>query len=442
MSEVNTLALILLDLSHQLQDNITFVVWLLPVVLMYELPLMILVVTGILRFYYLEHVLIPKRSLYRPDISCIITCYAEGEAVKETIRSLAEQTYEGHIEIIAVVDGAVQNQATYIAALASKQFCNASNRSLIVLPKWQRGGRVSTLNAGLDRAQGELVINADADTSFDNDMVCRVVPYFEDPNVPALGGALRVRNTHQSIWTRMQSIEYLISMQGGKTGLAQWNLLNNISGAFGVFRRSFLVHIGGWDTHTAEDLDLTIRIKQYFSRHPNWRIPFATLAIGHTDAPSDLKTLFWQRMRWDGDLLFLYFRKHWPAFTPRLLGVGTFIFTLVYGFLQNVLMPFIIVIYSATLAFSFPWQFILSITIIIYLLYLCFLIFSYGIVLTAISERPKADLALAKWLPLYPLYAIFMRLICLFALLNEIFRRSHEESSMAPWWVMKRGKKF
>ncbi len=40
-------------------------------------------------------------------------------------------------------------------------------------------------------------------------------------------------------------------------------LLNNISGAFGGFRRSVLKQVGGWNTHTAEDLDLTIRLKQY-----------------------------------------------------------------------------------------------------------------------------------------------------------------------------------
>jgi cellulose synthase/poly-beta-1,6-N-acetylglucosamine synthase-like glycosyltransferase len=286
------------------------------------------------------------------------------------------------------------------------------------------------------------VLNADADTSFDNDMLSQVIPYFEDPDVPALGGALRVRNANQSLLTRMQAIEYLISMQGGKTGLAQWNLLNNISGAFGVFRREFLIQIGGWDTHTAEDLDLTVRIKQYFRRFPNWRIPFATLAIGHTDAPASLHDLVLQRLRWDGDLLFLYFRKHWPAFSPKLLGTGTFIYTLLYGFLQNILMPLVIAIYTASIFIQFPWQFTLTVYIAIYGLYLVTIVFLYLLVILAISERPVADLKLAPWLLLYPLYALFMRFVCLFALINEVVRRSHEESSMAPWWVLKRGRKF
>jgi len=442
MSDLNTLAYILLGMWHALATHLSLLVWLLPLVLLYELPLMLLVVSGIVRFYQQRYLSVPRQSLYRPKVSCIITCYAEGEAVKATIDSLAEQSYDGEIEIIAVVDGAVQNALTYSVAKAAAAACKLPNRRVIVLPKWQRGGRVSTLNAGLSIASGDIVMNADADTSFDNNMISEVVPYFADPNVPALGGALRVRNVHDSLLTRMQAIEYLISMQGGKTGLSQWNLLNNISGAFGAFRRSFLQEIGGWDTHTAEDLDLTVRIKQYFGRHPKMRIPFATLAIGHTDAPADLKTLVLQRLRWDGDLLFLYLRKHWPAFSPRLLGSGTFIFTLLYGVVQNVLMPFVIVAYSIGLALSYPWQIFATIGISVYLLYLAILSFFYALVLIAISERLKQDLRLLPWLPLYPFYAFFMRLVCLFALLNEVVRRSHEESSMAPWWVLKRGRKF
>ncbi|WP_434926698.1 glycosyltransferase family 2 protein [Shewanella sp. HL-SH2] len=442
MSELDTILYIFTDIWYQLANHLLFFIWLLPLIFIYELPLMMIVISGILRFHYVTFIQTPKASIYQPKVSCIITCYAEGKAVMSTISSLIEQTYPGNIEIIAVVDGAVQNALTYESAIQSAQACNLPNRKVIVLPKWQRGGRVSTLNAGLHFASGEIVINADADTSFDNDMVSQVVPYFEDPNVPALGGALRVRNVSQSIVTRMQAIEYLISMQGGKTGLSQWNLINNISGAFGAFRRTFLIQIGGWDTHTAEDLDLTIRIKQYFKRHPQWRIPFATLAIGHTDAPVTLKELVWQRLRWDGDLLFLYFRKHWPAFTPKLLGFSTFIFTLIYGFLQNVLMPFVIFIYSVGIAALYPWQFVVSISLVIYTIYFSILLFFYIFVLCAISERLKQDLSLIKWLPLYPFYALFMRMVCLFALLNEMIRRSHEESSMAPWWVLKRGRKF
>jgi cellulose synthase/poly-beta-1,6-N-acetylglucosamine synthase-like glycosyltransferase len=442
MSDLNTLAYILLGMWHTLATHLSLLVWLLPLVLLYELPLMLLVVSGIVRFYHQRYMTVPKQSLYRPKVSCIIACYSEGDAVRQTIRSLVEQLYEGHIEIIAVVDGAVQNDQTYQVAIECAQQLSTSQRTIVVIPKWQRGGRVSSSNAGMSAAGGEVLINIDADTSFNNDMVAEIVPYFADPNVPAVGGALRVRNASQSLVTKMQAIEYLISMQGAKTGLSQWNLLNNISGAFGAFRTSFIRQIGGWNTHTAEDLDLTIRIKQYFARHPDMRIPFATFAIGHTDVPATVKDIVKQRMRWDGDLFFLYMRKHWPSFSSRLLGIKTFLFTSVYGVVQLVAMPFVIAAYSIGLFIYLPFEVLITLTIGIYLFYLALTTWFFVIIVAAVSEQPDKDSKLLLWLPFFPLFAFFIKLVSLFALLNEMVRRAHEESSMAPWWVLKRGKKF
>ncbi|MGI2897408.1 glycosyltransferase, partial [Vibrio alginolyticus] len=91
------------------------------------------------------------------------------------------------------------------------------------------------------------------------------------------------------------SLEYMLSMQAGKTGMATWGVLNNISGAFGAFRKNLLKQVGGWDTHTAEDLDLTMRLKQYKRRYPDNKLAFSTHSIGHTDVPDTLKGLVLQR---------------------------------------------------------------------------------------------------------------------------------------------------
>ena len=95
-------------------------------------------------------------------------------------------------------------------------------------------GRVSSSNAALNIAKGELFFALDADTSFDNDTVSQIVQEFTDPNVPAVGGSLRVRNDNVSLVSRMQALEYMISLQGAKTGLVEWNVINSISGAFGA----------------------------------------------------------------------------------------------------------------------------------------------------------------------------------------------------------------
>lgn len=172
-------SLVLLDyLRGMLLHNEELWLLLFPVMIIIELPLYLLVLTGIFRWSYMREEPELKRF---PSVSFVITCYGEGEAIGITIDTLVEQVYPGHIEILAVVDGAVQNQDTYQAALnGERRHTGVRNRKVRVLPKWQRGGRVSTLNAGLSMASGEIVINVDGDTSFDNDMVFTMMKQFAD----------------------------------------------------------------------------------------------------------------------------------------------------------------------------------------------------------------------------------------------------------------------
>jgi cellulose synthase/poly-beta-1,6-N-acetylglucosamine synthase-like glycosyltransferase len=413
-----------------------------PYFLLLELPFNTLVLLGVLRWFVRRHSYRPQRSLYQPKVSCIVTCYSEGMDVQQTLLSLCEQTYPGHIEMIPVVDGATLNQPTLHAVRSFRVDPDLyPRRHLRPIAKWQRGGRVSSLNAGLAHASGEIVMALDGDTSFDNNMVSAIVRHFADPTVPAVAGSLRVRNAWSSLTAAMQALEYLLSIHMSKIGLAEWNLVNNISGAFGAFRRSFLIQIGGWDTHTAEDLDITLRIKSYFGRH-NLRIPFEPEAVGHTDAPTTLKLFLMQRLRWDGDLFFLYVRKHSHSINPALLGWRSFLMMLVSAFFFQLVLPFIILGYTLVALFTLPGSTLLVLSSLVYLLYLVITAILFGALLFIVSDRPRQDLRLGLLVPIYPLFMLIMRCWSAVAILNEVFRRGHEESSMAPWWVLKKATRF
>lgn len=414
-----------------------------PFFLFLELPLNLLVIAGILRWHLKKLSTTPTHSHYKPKVSCIITCYNEGPDVAKTLRSLCEQIYPGEIELIPVVDGAAVNKSTMEAVRNFRPDPHLHpNCHLRPMAKWQRGGRVSSLNAGLEVATGDIVFALDGDTSFDNTMISNMVRHFEDPDVPAVSGGLRVRNSWQSFAALMQSLEYFLSIQTSKTGLSEWNTVNNISGAFGAFRKDFLKHIGGWDTHTAEDLDLTLRIKSYFGRHRRLRIPFEPEAIGHTDVPATLKAFFMQRLRWDGDLYFLYVRKHAHSMSPRLLGWPNFLMTLASGFFFQLVLPFLITGYCILGLIILPPAGLLTLMILLYALYFSVSVILFLIGLLLVSERPKEDCKLAILLPIFPVFMFALRCWGVVCTLNEVFRRGHEESSMAPWWVLKKGRRF
>lgn len=412
-----------------------------PFVIFFEMPVYAFILSGIIKYYLRKNERIPYRNAFYPSVSCIITCYSEGEAAAKTVRCLAEQIYPGFIEIIPVVDGASVNIETYNAVMNMAGFVNSiPGRRLSVLPKWHRGGRVSTLNAGLAVASGSIVMALDGDTSFDNDMVEKATRHFENENIVGVSGALRVINAGKNLLTRIQAIEYMVSIHAAKTGLSEFNVVNNISGAFGVFRKSFLNIVSGWNTGTAEDLDMTLRIKNYFGRYPDLKIVFDPEAIGHTEAPDTLKGLFNQRLRWDGDLYYLYFRKHSKTFNPRLMGISNFVVQVWTGLMFQIFTPLLIIAYTSWICFTLSIPKIVFIFVLVYLFYLFISVVFYFAFVLLISERPCEDLKLLPALPLFGLYLFFARFVNGFAVIWEITAKSHLDSSMAPWWVLKKSK--
>ena len=412
-----------------------------PFVLFLELPVYLFILLGVVRHALRRDFEVPEDRAFLPRVSCLITCYSEGAEVQRTILSLAEQRYDGQIEIIALIDGAVDNQTTYAAALAMAPHVHKlGNRTLRVVPKWQRGGRVSSLNLGLHLAKGAVVMALDGDTSFDNDMVRNATRHFEDPDVVAVAGSLRVRNDSVNLVTRLQAMEYLLSIQMSRVGLSEFNVVNNVSGAFGIFRRSFIEKIGGWDTGTAEDLDLTLRIKNYFGRYPSLRIVFDPRAVGHTDAPSTWSTFFRQRQRWDGDLYYLYIRKHMLSFSPGILGWRNLILQVWTGLFFQVVMPFIIVFYSLALFLLYPPGLVAGIWLLVYFFYLLVSTVFYTAHILFVSNNRAEDARLAWLLPLLPHFTFIQRICSAVATVREITYRTHLDSNMAPWWVLRNSK--
>lgn len=420
---------------------VPFVLKFIPYVLFLELPVYFFILMGVLRYDIRRHQEHHKVPPYHPKVSCIVMGYGEGRDIGMSILSLAEQIYAGHIEILALIDGAQKNVDTLAAARDLQgRVARLPRRTLRVIPKWQRGGRVSSLNAGLKLATGSIVLNIDGDTSFDNDMIAKVVRHFADPNVVGVAGNLRVRNAFQSLTSRMQAIEYMLSIHLSKIGLSEFNVINNISGAFGVYRRSFVTRIGGWDSGTAEDLDLTIRTKHYFGRRPEMRMVFEPEAIGHTEVPGTFWGLLDQRLRWDGDLYYLYIRKHALSFTPRILGWRNTVVMLWTGLFFQIVMPMVIVVYTIYSLFAFPLDVVLALWALVYLLYLTIMVMLFTVHIALVSERKRQDLKLLPVVPLVPAFTFVLRIWNALATLKEMTMRSHLDSSMAPWWVLKRTK--
>jgi cellulose synthase/poly-beta-1,6-N-acetylglucosamine synthase-like glycosyltransferase len=412
-----------------------------PFVMIFEMPVQIAVMLGAFRYWWRGERETAAAATHAPRVTCIITCYSEGDDVRKTIASLTEQLYPGPIDMLAVVDGAHRNRATADAVRAMMDTVHRRPlRSLELVAKTQRGGRVSSLNQGLALARGEIVLALDGDTSFDNDMIRNVARHFADANVVAVAGTLRVRNAFKTLVTRLQALEYMLSIHLSRTGLDQFNAVNNVSGAFGAFRTEFMRKIGGWDSGTAEDLDITLRIKKYFKRHPNLRIRFEPRAVGHTDAPETLAQFLNQRLRWDGDLSYLYLRKYRHALRPSLLGWPNFIALVWTGFFFQLALPFVVLAYMMLVFWLYEPGYVLGVLALIYLFYWLLTLAMYAQYVATLSERKRYDLRFWWVTLLFPAFAFITRIWSALATLSEMLLKSHLDSSMAPWWVLRKTK--
>lgn len=411
-----------------------------PFVVLLEMPLYILTWLGLMHYLWRRHTMPPVEMPYYPRVSCICNAYAEGRDVQYSVRSLLEQIYPGHIELIVVLDGAVKNRDTYHAIVElSHQFSTGDGRrSVRFIPKPQRGGRVSATNTGLLYATGEIVMALDADTSFDNDMVAHAVKPFIDPNVVGATGPLRVRNARKSLATRLQALEYMLAIYLGKVGMAEWNIINNLPGAYMIYRKSIVDHVGGWNTGTGEDLDLTLRVKQYISRHPQLRLVFAPGAIAHTEVPDTFRGFYVQRLRWDGDLSYIYFRKHRHSFS-HLVGWKNFLSITWYGLLFQIFLPMLQLGFIAYLLCAKPVSFFIGVMLLVYCFYAAITIFQFFLFVTLLSERPRQDFGFILLTPLMPLFMVSARFWSVVATFHEWFNKAHQDSPMGPWWVIRQG---
>lgn len=444
--DLNDLNVALMTLQQLLRDLLRSA-WVdvamrfLPFVLLFEMPVQGAIMLGVARYGWRRHNSPQQPQAYCPPVTCLITCYAEGRDVHKTIESLTEQLYPGRIDMLALVDGSHQNQVTAAAVRELVGRVNARpRRRLELVAKLQRGGRVSSLNQGLALARGEIVLALDGDTSFDNDMVAQIVRHFANPNVVGVSGNLRVRNAFKTLVTRLQALEYMLSIHLSRTGLNEFNAVNNISGAFGAFRRTFLSKIGGWDSGTAEDLDITLRIKKYFVRYPHLKIEFEPRAVGHTDAPETLGQFLRQRLRWDGDLSYLYLRKYRDTLLPGLLGWTNFVALLWTGYFFQLALPFVVLCYMSFVFLIYPAGHVIGVLLFVYLFYWLLTIAMYVEYMLVLSERRRNDLQFWWVSALFPAFAFITRIWNAVATLAELITKQHLDSSMAPWWVLRKTK--
>jgi cellulose synthase/poly-beta-1,6-N-acetylglucosamine synthase-like glycosyltransferase len=126
----------------------------------------------------------------------------------------------------------------------------------------------------------------------------------------------------------VQTVEYLRAYLFGRLG---WNRFGGnliISGAFGVFRREYVMAVGGYRSDSvAEDMDLVVRLHRYLRQEGiRAAMPFIPDPVAWTEVPGRMAVLGRQRERWQRGLLATLWRYRGMLFNPRYGRVGMLAF--------------------------------------------------------------------------------------------------------------------
>ncbi len=354
---------------------------------------------------------VARRLLYieNPLVTILAPGKNEGKHIYKLVRSLREQTYKNY-EIIVVDDGSDDETPLICQDLEKAGYIDLFLRNSV------RGGKASAANYGAHFARGKYIVHLDADSSLDRDALEKIlIPFYYDNKIKAVGGSIKVRNAGDSVCSSMQALEYLKTIQVGRTVTNALGIYHIISGAFGAFDVKTLKQVGYWDIGPGLDGDITQKIRKSGNK-----VYFAEDAICMTNVPVKWAALFKQRKRWSKSLIRFRIRKHKDILLPTKNFSWLNFFSNLECILYDCVFNFVWLFYIIQLLFSYPAH-LPEIFIIGYIIRLCFSLIAFGVILM-ISERAREEWHLIRYLWLSTFYTgYFLRLSRLIAHTEELF---------------------
>ena len=289
-----------------------------------------------------------------PPVSILVPAYNESATIVASVTALLKLQF-GMYQVIVVNDGSRDDTMDvmrreldlyevpkiYPERIATQRvravYASRTHYRFWVIDK-ENGGKADALNAAINASRFPLVIAVDADTLVEPDALLRLTrPFLLGRAIAAAGGTIRVVNgckvesgvvvdarVPRRFVAGIQVVEYLRAFLFGRLG---WNPLGGsliVSGAFGLFRKDYLLDIGGYSTASVvEDVEVVFRLHRHLcARGIRYEVSFIPDPVAWTEVPETLRILGAQRERWHRGLL-ATLRRHRAMFlNPKLGRVG------------------------------------------------------------------------------------------------------------------------
>lgn len=260
-----------------------------------------------------------------PPVTVLVPAYNEGLVIEPSVRSLLLLDYPAY-EILVVDDGSTDDTRERVAPLEGRY-----GDVTVRLVSKANGGKASALNTGIALAKHDFVLCMDGDSKLEPQVLRVAMQHFATPHVAAVAGNVKVIN-RQSHMACFQALEYVQGLNMARRAQGFVRVVNIIPGPIGVFRRSVLQEVGGYEKDTyAEDADLTLKILS-----AGYHIVYEDRAIAWTEAPEKVNDLIKQRYRWTRGILQAVRKRKFALMNPTSLWVWMSLMMMLF---EGIVMP-------------------------------------------------------------------------------------------------------
>nr|WP_294935566.1 glycosyltransferase [uncultured Flavobacterium sp.] len=358
------------------------------------------------KYYLHKNVLV--KSNHTLGVSIIAPAYNESATIVYNVKSLLSQEYP-KFEVIIINDGSTDNSLELLIAefsLVKVDFfyrekiktqpvkghyrsTNPIYSKLLVVDKYNGKSKADASNAGINSAKYSLFLCTDVDCILRKDTVAMLVkPFIENTEkVIATGATIRTSNSCEfkdgelfkshypdNFFARFQELEYIRAFIFGRMAWSKMNSLLLVSGGLGMFDKETVIEVGGyWHKSLGEDIELITRMRKLMhERKQKFLIKYIPETLCWTEVPGTMELFMKQRTRWARGLIQTLSLHKKIFFNPKYgkTGMLAFPYFVLFEFAVPVLeLLGLIVLLLDFLFFDINYDFLLIVSVFIYLFY-------------------------------------------------------------------------
>lgn len=358
---------------------------------------------------YFLHKDILIKSNHSTGVSIIAPAFNEGTTIVYNVKSLLAQEYP-KFEVIIINDGSTDDTLQklikefslikvdyfYQEKIVTKpvrghyKSTDPIYSKLLIIDKENGKSKADASNAGINSSKYSLFLCTDVDCILRRDTVAMLAkPFVENTTkVIATGAAIRISNSCEfkngmlyrshypdNFFARFQELEYLRSFLFGRMAWSRTNCLMLVSGGLGMFDKDTVIEAGGyWSKSLGEDMELITRMRMLMhEKKEKFLIKYIPESLCWTEVPSDSEIFLRQRVRWARGLVQTLYSHKKIFFNPKYGKTGLIAFP--YFVFCEFAVPIlevlgIIIFFVDYLFFTINYDFLMIISVFIYLFYI------------------------------------------------------------------------